>query len=129
MLFETFQVLIYFPAIFKCLISVVSSTLNTVIIPLIDTIKDKYNVNNESTSGSTCVIDVRTAAKIRRIELLIQVVILTRDLHGPGGPAGRAGTGRADAGRAHKPTKWNGPGRAGLSHPTGRAGPGFTFFR
>ena len=37
--------------------------------------------------------------------------------------------GRAEAGRAHKPTKWNGPGRAGLSHPTGRAGPGFTFFR
>ena len=42
------------------------------------------------------------------------------DLHGPGGPAGRAGTGRAEAGRAHKPTKWNGPGRAFSSN----GGPG-----
>ena len=45
-----------------------------------------------------------------------------RDLHGPGGPAGRAGTGRAEAGRAHKPTKWNGPGWAFSSNGPGRAG-------
>ena len=50
------------------------------------------------------------------------------DLHEPGGPAGRTGTSRAEAGRAHKPTTWNGPGRAGLSHPTGRAGPGRAIF-
>ena len=42
--------------------------------------------------------------------------VAIRDLHGPGGPAGQAGTSRA-----HKPTKWNRPGRAGLSHPMGRA--------
>ena len=69
--------------------------------------------------------------------LVAEAPLQTRDLHGPGGPASRAGTGRAEAGRAHKPTKWNGPGRAGLfiqragpgrSGPV-RAGPGLTFFR
>ena len=46
--------------------------------------------------------------------------LLNRDLHGPGGPSGRAGMGRAEAGRAYKPTTWNGPGRASSSN-----GPGF----
>ena len=42
----------------------------------------------------------------------------TRDLHGPSGPAGQA-----EAGRAHKPTTWNRPGRAFSSN-----GPGFIYY-
>ena len=41
-----------------------------------------------------------------------------RDLHGPGGPVGQAGTGRSGAGLSNRLSAWNGPGRAGLSQQT-----------
>ena len=50
--------------------------------------------------------------------------LCSRDLHGPGGPAGQARTGKTEAGRAHKPSQvfsFNGLGRA--SFVTGRNGP------
>ena len=51
-------------------------------------------------------------------------VVWCRDLHGPSGPAGRAGTGRSGPGSQTDKVEPVGPGFL-----IQQAGPGFTFFR
>ena len=87
-----------------------------------------YNVVTSHKQSETAVATVASnslwvSGAVYRRPVLHQS---TRDLHGPGDPAGRAGTDRVEKGWTHEPTTWNGPGfliqRAGTGRVLGTTG-------